>query len=1271
MAENTQTFILVGDFKDNITPSLRKLNTQIEALSKNFSKISTKLRPISKEFGNMAGSAERMASALKSQRGAFDSNVRAMQQYRKEAGKVRAANEQIARSQSRLGGRGGGGVVPPGGGGRGGRGGFPAAAAAGGFVAGEGLANMMTGAIVKGFQMGASIMMKPFRYGAAAIGERIQDEMSDISSAGGMFAVDQRDKLGVFKSFDDARKFQEQLNARLAQSAAALPGETAEYVQQAKMMTDSMMIAFGKNKQSFMEFAKTLDANVTGERDALGLVTQKFTEKAVLLGKGSGGSSAYGVPQILEMLVSQEKVNVKAFQRFTAYRANPLFKNALEAAEGELKKTGANSADRLRVIQKVLDQAVPNEVVMAMQNSADGIYQAVKSAFLDPEAGLLGFGRKIESIKIKSRDSLGRFINDAGEVVQTAAEAAEETTSLFQLLREMVGGFVLPLTGLTDILPQLYDPLAGIAREFINARDVAQDFYRNFNEYTAWFEEYSSKLEAAGDRKKGSMIRDSKKARGALAAINNLLQSFGAIDTSEFKQNAQSLKDVDTSELGSIAKRMFGQLFDSKFMEGLGKMVGGVIGSTLKALGDFMSGVSDVASAGPFAKGLRAGFQKAKGGQGITKIFSSLFKVIGNALMMLFKSAPLEMSMLTALTAGMPILQGVITAGMTKLFTAVAASVGAGGGAAGIGANIAGWLGAVGPALGFIASKLPQVAAFLAIIVGLGGGVENTMRQLSEFGLELWNSLGGSLQAIGDLFTQLIQFTSDLIGTVIELVGALFSLAGGVGFTADSFDVLRFLLVPLTATFQLFEMGLRGLVEGLSNVRLWLLQITNWGGRNNEKIKEAEADLKANTQKQNESKRRIDVYNTSMRYGGAENYAKVLEKDIAAKKAEMNKAGILKGEREKLNNELAALNKTLAEARKQAGKPIVGTTTTTAPKPGAPPAKPPAPGAPAAPAAAPVAPVTPQAITNLTTATNAVKTTTQAVNTSTQAVNTSTQAVNSSTQGVRTAVDAGTTKATEHAVAQKSGMDKLMAGINNVKSALISISGKVSTQGTVAKIESNTNETNILLKAINTSIKGMSMMGGMMPGGFSPPLGGAQGSLGQAARMASAKGLQVTSSFRPGDPGYHGVGRAMDFSNSTGPTPQMMEFANQMIAQYGSSLTELIYSPLGFSIKNGKKVAPLAYGAHFNHVHVAFAHGLGNPRFFSSAKAAQAYEGMYAPAGARVQTITANTSERLGGNTTVNQNITISGAQDPRTLAEMVFNYAAQAAEHLNNSSFA
>jgi hypothetical protein len=290
-----------------------------------------------------------------------------------------------------------------------------------------------------------------------------------------------------------------------------------------------------------------------------------------------------------------------------------------------------------------------------------------------------------------------------------------------------------------------------------------------------------------------------------------------------------------------------------------------------------------------------------------------------------------------------------------------------------------------------------------------------------------------------------------------------------------------------------------------------------------------------------------------------------------------------------------------------------------------------------------------------------------AVNTGTVA----TQGVKTSTDTVRTAVQTAQQVSTTQFQNLISKMGQVLAAVSAVKSAMMAVSSKVSTQPTLVQVASNTAKANDLLSAINASIKSSSMMP-MGMGGMSPPLGGAQGSLGGAAQMAAASGLQTTSSFRPGDKGYHGVGRAMDFSNSTGPTPQMMAYAQSMIAKYGSSLTELIYSPLGFSIKNGKKVAPLAYGQHFNHVHVAFAHGLKNPTFFTSAQEAIAYERYMAPATAKVSSVTTNSSENLGNkHTTVNQNISISGSQDPQRLAEMVFDYAARAAQRVNNASFA
>jgi len=113
-------------------------------------------------------------------------------------------------------------------------------------------------------------------------------------------------------------------------------------------------------------------------------------------------------------------------------------------------------------------------------------------------------------------------------------------------------------------------------------------------------------------------------------------------------------------------------------------------------------------------------------------------------------------------------------------------------------------------------------------------------------------------------------------------------------------------------------------------------------------------------------------------------------------------------------------------------------------------------------------------------------------------------------------------------------------------------------------------------------------------------LGTMSGSLSAAQQLASSMGLQMTSSMYYSNgrrrSGLHGAGRAMDFSNGTGATPEMLNYANAIISKYGSSLKQLIYTPLGYGIADGKRV-PLSYwGAatnneHYNHVHVAFEKG--------------------------------------------------------------------------------
>lgn len=112
-----------------------------------------------------------------------------------------------------------------------------------------------------------------------------------------------------------------------------------------------------------------------------------------------------------------------------------------------------------------------------------------------------------------------------------------------------------------------------------------------------------------------------------------------------------------------------------------------------------------------------------------------------------------------------------------------------------------------------------------------------------------------------------------------------------------------------------------------------------------------------------------------------------------------------------------------------------------------------------------------------------------------------------------------------------------------------------------------------------------------------PP--GASRSLGYAQAVARRFGLTMTSFRRggartagSGSVSLHALGRAMDFSNSSGPTPQMMAFFNAM---HPLKPTELLYSPAGSRQwrRSGRMAdtSGVTKRMHYNHVHVGFANG--------------------------------------------------------------------------------
>jgi len=1027
---------LVGVFQDNITPQLKKLNKEIKSLHRSFEKFGRRLRPIAKDMGVLAMATERVAKGLKEQRKAIDGASKSWSNYRREVGKAGSATRKAFPKATAPGAP----RVPKGGRSGGGGGTVGLSGAVFGATVGNTIANFAARGVAKGFEIGVALMQKPFTYLANALGERIEDEMSDIQSAGGMFALDKKNAPGarLFNSFAEARSMQERLNRSLAESAAALPGATNDYVRAARGLTDTVMMAFGKNQEEFKKFAEELGAQkgATSEQ-ALTKVLQRFTEQTVLLGQGQRG----GMPltMLMEQLVQNQNVNITGMRRrYAQLRQNPLLASMLEEAQDEINQSAAGSAERFRAVMKALDRALPQEVVNAMRMSASGIQEAIRSSFLDPDTGLLGLGREL-NVMVSRVDDFGNVAYENGKVVK-------ENTTLFKVIRDTLGGFLLPLSELAGILPEIFDPLTKVAEGFVELRETAMKFLSDFTAYTNWF--------------KQNEFKDSG-ARGALAAINNFLVGLGAINDSEFAANAAELKKKGGS-LAEIGKRLLKQLFSSDFMKQVGETIGRAIGEILSAVATILTGVTSNTKSGPFAEGFKKGFDDAGGKKAISDIIKGVFGLMLEGIGALFKAAPLEMTGISLAVIFGPALLGALSTAF------------------------AGWL---VPALGTLLK---------GIFIKLGAAFSTT---------KLAGVIAGSLGAVGPMM-------QGLAATIAGTLGAVGPMAKALGTAVIT--GLKGLIVKVFA-FLASGAGMAAAAAAIGAILIYAFQDTIKATFDN-----VGAWVKANTSGPLQA----------LLMGVIRVWKSVI--DVIAGFVGMIH-GIVTGDGEKVKQGFSQF----MEGMKNWAAGLW------------------------------------QVLQNLGGAVN---------------------------QGLRYLKDA--------------------------------IFG--------------------LFRSLGDAIKNAWQNRPSWLGGSSGAMGNAPAAAGGIANAAAGHGLTMTSGYRPGDPGWHGVGRAMDFSNSTGPTPQMAAFAKQLEQTHGSQLKELIYTPLGYSIKNGKRVAPLAAGSHYNHVHVAYGMGAGNPAFFSSQGAAKAWERRVAPTNSTIASVTTNSAEMGGGPTVTVGSINISGVNDPKMIADHV-----------------
>lgn len=294
-----RTFVLIGDFQDNITPALEGINNSIARLKQTMSTMTSKrgggFSDVTQSVGKLVSANKHLSNSIKEVGDAAKVATGELKEYKSMAGKVASAHYHIARAANQAGDKiaasnnravasidrldrrerlmasarrqrlrslssvssgprpartrstmplASGGMPPARGGGSqiGGGGDFPMARFTLAFGLSEAISAPITSAITAGFQIGTDMMMKPFQYFMNGMQERMQDEMSDLKAAGGFFSINKASQKKFLEtgSFQEAIDFMQENNTLMAKLAGSLPGSTQDFIEVNKRISDSI-----------------------------------------------------------------------------------------------------------------------------------------------------------------------------------------------------------------------------------------------------------------------------------------------------------------------------------------------------------------------------------------------------------------------------------------------------------------------------------------------------------------------------------------------------------------------------------------------------------------------------------------------------------------------------------------------------------------------------------------------------------------------------------------------------------------------------------------------------------------------------------------------------------------------------------------------------------------------------------------------------------------------------------------------------------------------
>lgn len=272
-------------------------------------------------------------------------------------------------------------------------------------------------------------------YSSKAFETATQNEINRLA-AGGAISNSFSKKI----DFDAGLELFDDIKKKLAVSAAALPGTTADYITVFRSLSDDMATALNSAKAGGPELKKLF-------RDKVPKAVETLVLQTKLYGQDIPVSS---ITRTYSKLLSTGKVN----SREIFVQRNPVLRTGIEKWEKENSKKlpQLNVRERFEALNKIFADSISNQQMMGLTNSFQSKVEGFKSFVFDPDVGLFGFEREFKN-------------------------ASGETTTLFKTLADAIGPVIERFTILAQNIQNYADPAQLSANLFDKTIGVAlEDF---------------------------------------------------------------------------------------------------------------------------------------------------------------------------------------------------------------------------------------------------------------------------------------------------------------------------------------------------------------------------------------------------------------------------------------------------------------------------------------------------------------------------------------------------------------------------------------------------------------------------------------------------------------------------------------------------------------------------------------------------------------------------------------------------------------------------